>query len=156
MIFWAPLPPKPPMTAQSLAGLCAHHAAHARASSGISLGCPSLRLEATSGGRGWVLKSGFRRADPRRGLLLAAQRHPEGMGVRGSTARNAPRGSMVCLGKQVPLLSGTQGAGLSLQLTSPPANASVGPGRGFHQNKFVPVCWNFLFLYIAIGNSHTP
>ena len=61
-----------------------------------------------------MLKSGVRRADPRRGLLLAAQRHPQGMGVRGSTARNAPRGSIVCLGNQVPLLSGTQGAGLSL------------------------------------------
>lgn len=29
-----------------------------------------------------MLKSGVRKADPKRRLLLAAQRHPEGMGVR--------------------------------------------------------------------------
>lgn len=87
-----------------------------------------------------MVKSGVRKADPRRRLLLAAQRHPEGMGVRDSTARNASRGSMVFLGNQVPLLSGTQAAGLSLQLTSPLADASLGTGRDFHQNKLIPVC----------------
>ena len=57
--------------------------------------------------------------DPRRGELLAVQRQPEGTGVRGSMARNAPRGSVVCLGNEVRLLSGVQGAGLP-----PPPHAS--------------------------------
>lgn len=43
-----------------------------------------------------------------------------GMGVRGSRAMNAPRGSLVCLGKEVPLLNGMQGVGPAPPpLTSP-------------------------------------
>lgn len=61
-----------------------------------------------------MLKLVVRRVDLGRGPVLAAQRKPEGMGVRGSTARNAPTGSVVCLGNVTPLLSGVQGAGLPL------------------------------------------
>ena len=53
-----------------------------------------------------MLKCEVRRANPGRGPLLAAQRQPEGMGMRGSMAMNAPRGSVVCLGNEAPLLSG--------------------------------------------------
>ena len=73
-----------------------------------------------------MLKCGVRRVDPGRRLLLAAWRWPEGMvmrssgawrqpegtGVRGSVVGNPPGGSVVCLGNEVPLLSGAQGAGL--------------------------------------------
>lgn len=52
-----------------------------------------------------------RRVDLGRGLLLAIQEQPEGMRVKVSMARNALRGSMVCLGNEVPVLSDTQGVG---------------------------------------------
>ena len=38
--------------------------------------------------------------DPGRGLLLAMQRQPKGTGVRDSTAGNAPKGNVVCLGNE--------------------------------------------------------
>lgn len=50
-----------------------------------------------------------RRVDLGRGLFLAIQEQPEGMGVRVSMARNALRGSMVYLGNEAPLLN-VQGA----------------------------------------------
>ena len=53
-----------------------------------------------------------RRVDLGRGLLLAIQEQPEGMGVRVSMARNALRGSMVYLGNEAPLLTGMWSGGV--------------------------------------------
>ena len=50
-----------------------------------------------------------RRVDLGRGLFLAIQEQPQGLGVRVSMARNALRGSMVYLGNEAPLLN-VQGA----------------------------------------------
>lgn len=65
--------------------------------------------------------------------LLASQRKLEWTGVRGSMARDAPRGYVICLGNKAPLMSGVQGVELPLQPPSSPTSpASMGTGRGSH------------------------
>ena len=65
--------------------------------------------------RVWVLERGVWRADPGRGLLLAARRQPEGTGVRSSATWNACVGNPDCHRSEVPLLSDAQGVGPPLQ-----------------------------------------
>ena len=76
-------------------------------------------------GGGWVLKCRVTRVGLGRGLLLAARKWPEGVGVRSSAvwrqpvgigvrssrAGNDPGGSTDCLGSELSLLSGAQGVG---------------------------------------------
>ena len=73
----------------------------------------------------------------------------EETGVRGSKTRNTPRGSMVCLGNEVPVLSDTQGVGppphTHTHQTLPP-QALEGDS---HQSKRAPVCCNCLRLSAA-------
>lgn len=79
----------------------------------------------------------------------------EGTGGRGSGARNAPRGSVVCLGNEAPSLSTAQGAGLPPPHM--PAPASVGTGRDSHRSKCAPVCHNCLIVpTTAATRTHTP
>lgn len=143
------------MTAQSLAEpVCAPRCpCHTPRES--ALDAPVWDQEATSGGRGWSTKEWVGKQIQRRRLLLAAQRHPEGMGVR------TPQQSLL-EAYGLPWKSGaivewhTSGRGChcnSLPHWLVPLRVT---GRDFHQNKLIPVCWNFLFLSIAIGNStHT-
>ena len=98
------------------------HATPARASWGVSPGRSSRRRVPANAGEGRVLKRGVRRADPGRGPLLAARTLTEGTGVRSSTARNAPGGSVVCLGNEAPLLRGVQGARPPSRTLSPRAS----------------------------------
>ena len=71
-------------------------------------------------------------------------------------ARNAPRGSMVCLGNGAPLLSGRHEAGPQFQPPSPlTAPASVGTERDYQQSEHVPVCCIFLLVSAATGTLRT-
>lgn len=66
----------------------------------------SLRRVSASVDRGTGVEHGVWRADPTRGgLLLAARRQPEGIGVRSSTTRNAAGRSPECCRSEAPLLS---------------------------------------------------
>lgn len=66
-------------------------------------------------------------------VLLVSQRKLEWTGVRGSMARDVPRGNVIFLGNKAPLMSGVQGAELPLQPPSPPISpVSMGTGRGSH------------------------
>ena len=84
-----------------------------------------MRRLSANAGRGWVLKGGVRRADLGRRLLLAAWRQLKETRVRSSTSQKAPGGNVVCLGSEVPLLSGAQVEGspsriLDRETLSPP------------------------------------
>ena len=68
---------------------------------------PSLRHVSATAGGGWVLERGVWRADPGRGLLLAARRQPEGMGVRNSATGNVRGRSLGHHRSEASLLSGT-------------------------------------------------
>lgn len=74
-----------------------------------SLVCSSLRCVSANVGVDWVLKHGVWGMNLGKGLLQAAWRQPEGMGVRSSTDRNtlplnALRGSTDCHGSKVPFV----------------------------------------------------
>ena len=96
-----------------------------------------------------MLKHWVRRVDldPGKRPLLAAQRQPEGTGVRGYTAGNAPRGSMVCLGNEMPLLSGVEGVGGTIVTPFPmchllPPQALGGtPTRASTSQSVTISCW---------------
>ena len=129
------------------AGFSVLSAATPKASSRISPGCPHLRWEAASAGKDWMLKCGVSRAGPGREPLLAVQRQTEGMGVRGSVARNAPRRSVVYLGNEVQLLSGVQWAGSPLQPPSPPN----GPCLCGHWEGLPPEQVHSSLLHLSTG-----
>ena len=94
---------------------------------------PSLKHVSASADGGWVLEPGVWRANLGRGLLLAARRRPEGMGVRKSATRNACGGNLDCHRNKAPLLSDTQGARLPLQpLSLCTGPASLDTGRDPH------------------------
>ena len=82
---------------------------------------PSLRHVSAGADGGWVLEPGVWRADPGRGLLLAAKREPEGMGVQSSTSRN------VC---------GRSPGHHCSPLAHAPAPASLGTRRGSCLSRF--------------------
>ena len=100
---------------------------------------PSLRQVSTGAGGEWMLKHGIWRADLGRGLLLAAWRQSEGIGVRTYAAGNASGGSIDCHGSKAPLLSGTcrkgSHCGLSPHTAVP---ASAGTERGSCQSEHMP------------------
>jgi len=78
----------------------------------------------------------------------------EGTGMRGSVARNAPRGSVVFLGNKEPLLSGAQRVG-----PPPPPHASsclCGIWERLHQREHAPVCCNCMLLSAATGTMYIP
>ena len=103
-----------------------------------SLVHPRLRRVSANVGGGWVLKHGVRRADPRRGLLLATWRQTEGKGVMSSTARNAPGGNVECLESECHCGVACKGWGchhrLSLHM---PAPSSVVTRRDSQQSEHV-------------------
>ena len=70
--------------------------------------CPSLGWGSISAGRGRVPEQRVSRAGLGRGLLLAVQRWPEGMGVRNSATRNAPQRSLDGHSTESALLSDAQ------------------------------------------------
>ena len=85
---------------------------------------PSLRQVSTGAGGEWMLKHGMWRTDL--GLLLAAWRQSEGIGVRTYAAGNASGGrSPDCRGSKPPLLSGTcrKGSHCGLSPHTPPLQA---------------------------------
>ena len=87
---------------------CVHGPCHRPAH--LSLSHVSLGAE-----RGWVLESRVWRADPGRGQLLAVKRQPEGTGLRSSTTGKVCGRSPGHHRSKVPLLSGAQGVGPTLQ-----------------------------------------
>ena len=67
----------------------------------------------------------------------------EGMGVRGRVARNAPRGSVVCLESEAPWLISAVGAGPS-PLPSFSSSCLCGHWEGHHQSEHATVCCSCL------------
>lgn len=104
-----------------------------------SISHPCLRQVSTSAGGEWMLKHGIWRADLGRGLLLAAWRRSEGIGVRTHAAGNAFGGSSDCLGSKTPLLSGTYRKGSHCGLSPhTPVPASAGTEKGSCQSEHMP------------------
>ena len=85
--------------------------------------CSNLKWLSASVHGGWGLEHGVWRADPGKGLLLAARRQPEGMGVRSSANVKAHGRSGDHHRSEAPLLSDTQRAGPPLQ----PLSSHTGP-----------------------------
>ena len=77
---------------------------------------------------GWEQEFGVWRANPGRGLLLAARRQPVGMGMKKSATGNARGGNLDRHRNKAPLLSDVQGVRLPLQLLSPRAGPCL-PGH---------------------------
>lgn len=76
-----------------------------------------------------------------------------GMGVRGSRAMNVPRGSLACLGKEVPLLNGMQG--VVPPHTHTPAPASASTWRDLQHSKGAPGFCNCLLVFTVTGTWYS-
>lgn len=96
--------------------------------------------------RCWVLEHGIWREDPGKGKLLAANRQPEGMGVRNSTTGKVCERSPCCHRRRALLLSGAQGVRLPWHpLPHALVPASTGTRRGACLSKLMcPFCQSLL------------